>query len=40
MEAMIERAKQLAIPIVIAIVDDAGNLKAYVWITIGLCPAA
>jgi len=35
MEAMIEiaeRAKQLAIPVAIAIVDDAGNLKAYVAI--------
>lgn len=30
MEAMIERAKQLPIPVAIAIVDDAGNLKAYV----------
>jgi uncharacterized protein GlcG (DUF336 family) len=27
---MIEGAKQLAIPVAIAIVDDAGNSKAYV----------
>ena len=30
MEAMIERAKQLPNPVAISIVDDAGNLKAYV----------
>jgi uncharacterized protein GlcG (DUF336 family) len=29
MEAMIEKAKQLPNPAAIAIVDDAGNLKAY-----------
>jgi uncharacterized protein GlcG (DUF336 family) len=30
MEAMIEKAKQLPNPVAIAIVDDAGNLRAYV----------
>jgi uncharacterized protein GlcG (DUF336 family) len=29
MQAMIEKAKQLPHPVAIAIVDDAGNLKAY-----------
>jgi hypothetical protein len=30
MEAMVEKAEQLPNPVAIAVVDDAGNLKAYI----------